>query len=287
MSGEVDSVHKAPTHAEIIDYYDECWLSRFERGHNPESLAAHFGLHDAPGLSSERAKLRTNDLVASLVELPVDRPATILDAGCGVGGTMLALAAKAGSWRVVGVNISASQARFARERAIQAGLAPRVDVLVGDYCEVPLPSGAIDAVVAVESLCHCAQRPRFLRECRRLLRKGGRLVVIDFGRADPSRWNAAARRQYARVKEGFRIFDYYDAPLTEQMVAAGLGPPLQLELTSLVMPDLSRSAARARHGLRASPSSACWRAHFQTCISLHQLCTSGHLRYYAWSAAAS
>ena len=164
------------------DYYLSAW--------HPRHL--HFGLFE-PGDEPVRSESGEGDwLDRSLIHDAVERmieaviaPAGIgagqlvVDAGCGVGGTALRLAATRGC-RVVGLNVSERQMEIARELAAEDGLGHLAEFRHADCSEtLPLPDGSVDAVVTMEAMCHMADRERFLRECARVLKPGGRLVGSD------------------------------------------------------------------------------------------------------------
>ncbi len=163
-------------------YYLSAW--------HPRHL--HFGLFEpgeepmlcGSGEGDWLDRSRLHDAVVRMIDAVV-APAAIgagqlvVDAGCGVGGTALHLAAAKGC-RVLGLNISGRQLGLARELASQDGLEDLVEFRQADCSErLPLPDGSVDAVVTIEAMCHMADRGRFLRECARVLKPGGRLVGLD------------------------------------------------------------------------------------------------------------
>src|SRR5690606_16746364 len=84
--------------------------------------------------------------------------------------------------------LSAAQHDFA-VRHQDAGEARFV---LGDWLENDLPPHSFDAVVAIESTEHMADKPRFFAEAARVLRPGGRLVVCAWLEAEGA--SRAARR---------------------------------------------------------------------------------------------
>jgi SAM-dependent methyltransferase len=96
---------------------------------------------------------------------------TVLDAGCGTGGLLAALARQRPDLALLGVEWSAAAAARARAKSGAAVARGRIESL-------PLASDSIDAAVAADVLCHAAVDPdRALAELRRVLRPGGLLVV--------------------------------------------------------------------------------------------------------------
>lgn len=105
-------------------------------------------------------------------------PSDVLDLGCGTGS--LALLAAGDGHRVTAVDRSARMAERAREKL--AGTDTRV--LVGGAAEPPVPAGAFDVVLVRHVLWALPDPAAALRYWTRLLRPGGRLVLIE------GRWGA-------------------------------------------------------------------------------------------------
>ncbi|NWF63725.1 MAG: methyltransferase domain-containing protein, partial [Chloroflexi bacterium] len=53
----------------------------------------------------------------------------------------------------------------------------------GDFTSVPLPSESLDAIYSVEAVCHAIEPKKYFKEASRLLRKGGKLILVDDYRA--------------------------------------------------------------------------------------------------------
>jgi SAM-dependent methyltransferase len=263
----------------IVDYYDHCWVERLRAGHNSRSIAIHYGLYLSPDDDAQAAKLETNHQIAELASIG-DSPLRVLDAGCGVGGTALDVAARYPSLEIVGVTLSEEQAQLACELAAAAGLCDRVSFAACDYTDTGLPAGSFDVVWAVESLCHAADRRAFLDEVRRLLRAGGRLIVADFFRTDRA-LDDEDKIDYEARCNGFVISDYYDEPLTSVTAERGWRTAQEVPGTQRALPGLDRSAAKADARLRETSAqlTALQRAHLITCTLMHRFCIAGLLEY--------
>ncbi len=98
----------------------------------------------------------------------------LLDVGCGHGAYHAALCAS--GVRIVGVDASLGMVREARRHALDGGLV--VSVAQGSAEAIPLRDGAFDRVLAAHMLYHVPDQARALRELRRVLRPGGRVVLV-------------------------------------------------------------------------------------------------------------
>jgi SAM-dependent methyltransferase len=106
-----------------------------------------------------------------------------LDCGCADGGYTLAML-EHGVQRVVGVDIEPDRVEQARARALELGIGPDKALFkTATAAELPLSSGAFDGVLLNEVLEHVGDEAQTLREVMRVLRPGGRVVVIS-----PNRW---------------------------------------------------------------------------------------------------
>lgn len=103
----------------------------------------------------------------------------VLDAGCGLGGTLASLNDRHRNLALVGLNIDPRQLERARVQ-VKSKEGNRAVWVAGDACRLPFADESFDAVVAVESIFHFPSRRNFLCEARRVLRPGGRLAISDF-----------------------------------------------------------------------------------------------------------
>ena len=95
------------------------------------------------------------------------RPLRIVDVGCGPGNTLRRFA----EWgAVIGLDYSLDALAFARSKGVGR-------VLSGDVTALPLASGSVDCVLALEVIEHCPDDAAALREIARVLRPGGLLAV--------------------------------------------------------------------------------------------------------------
>ena len=127
----------------------------------------------------------------------------ILELGCGTGDALVALArAVGGTGHLTGLDLSPGMLGEASARLRRAGLAERAELLAGDACSIPSADASFDAVLMAFTLdlFDTPEIPRVLAECQRVLRPGGRIVVVSLSRAAPVGWPT---RLYERLHDRF------------------------------------------------------------------------------------
>jgi ubiquinone/menaquinone biosynthesis C-methylase UbiE len=78
------------------------------------------------------------------------------------------------------------------------GTRPWASIDDGDAVELPYPDGAFDAAVSTQVYEYVADIPRALSELRRVLRLGGRALVLDTD-WDSVVWHVADRQRHRRI----------------------------------------------------------------------------------------
>ncbi|NCA68810.1 MAG: class I SAM-dependent methyltransferase [Sphingobacteriia bacterium] len=117
------------------------------------------------------------DLLARQAEMgPGDR---ILDLGFGFADQDIHWMETYRPAHILGLNLTASQVAVARQRVEALGHAERIELREGSATDIPLASGSVDTVLALECAFHFRTRERFFAEALRVLRPGGRLVTAD------------------------------------------------------------------------------------------------------------
>ncbi len=157
-------------------YYDETWFDYRFLWLNKQNLAMHFGYWDGDTRSHSQSLVNMNQLMSERAN--VQEGELVLDAGCGVGGTALWLAEKR-SARSIGISIVPSQVARARRQALTRGLGGQVIFDIQDFISTAFPSETFDVVWAQESVCHSSAKDEFFAEAFRILKPGGRLVMVD------------------------------------------------------------------------------------------------------------
>jgi ubiquinone/menaquinone biosynthesis C-methylase UbiE/DNA-binding transcriptional ArsR family regulator len=173
----------------------------------------------------DEAKVETA-LLGVLGERP---PRNLLDIGTGTGRILQLFAPRIGFG--LGIDLSREMLSVARANLDRISLR-NCQVRLGDMYHLPLPDGSFEAAT-MHNVLHFADDPgAALAEAARVLRPGGRLVVVDFARHELE----FLRREHAHRRLGFT-----DAEMHGWFNIAGLvaEPPVRLAgeaLTVVVWP---------------------------------------------------
>ena len=135
----------------------------------------HYGLFDGRH-DLEKAQEIALDTFAGLGS--IGRDTRVLDAGCGIASSAIYLASKVGC-RVLGIDPVCEQVEYGLRRAAQRGVGGLVTLAAGRVQSLPARSESFDVVLTNEVLCLLHDKEEALREIRRVLRPGGRLVCSD------------------------------------------------------------------------------------------------------------
>ncbi|MCM2278884.1 MAG: methyltransferase domain-containing protein [Oligoflexia bacterium] len=123
------------------------------------------------------AQLRLIEKLVDFSGLPPR--SVVLDVGCGTGGASFWLAEQH-ACEVLGINISPVQLKIAREHLRLKNLDDKVRFARMDASRLRLPASRFDALWAVESVEHLADKAGFLSQAARLLRPGGTLAIASW-----------------------------------------------------------------------------------------------------------
>lgn len=123
--------------------------------------------------------------------------ARLLDAGCGDGALVAAVAAKGAE--VTGVDPDPAMLLAAQKRTSDAGI--KATFTEGRLERLPFPDASFDVVASITVLCFLPDAAVAFREMARVLRPGGRLVLGEL-----SRWSLWAAQRRVRGWLGSRTW---------------------------------------------------------------------------------
>ena len=231
-----------------------------------EKTRAEFARQSAP--LSQSGVFRSESTLERVVRAAgVEAAHSVADVGCGPGIVSLHLARDAR--RVVGIDLTPEMLARARADARVQGIA-NAGFVRGGAEELPLAAGSCERVVTRLALHHLPDPDPALREMKRVLAPGGRLVVADVvASEDPA--EAALHNALERLRDPSHVRMLAKSELLERLGSLGLevrcadewtsprdfeewlaitGSPYRAEPLRTVMSELAERGADAGISLR-------------------------------------
>lgn len=152
----------------------------FWTGYQP-GMRATFAPVGSPAFFAdvEAHRYRLEPDIPEMVRFEDWRGRDVLEAGCGIGTDAMRFAR--GGAAYTGVDLSPTALDLARRRARQEGVAARF--VEASVAELPFPDASFDLVYSNGVIHHTPETAQAIREFHRVLRPGGRAVVMVYHRA--------------------------------------------------------------------------------------------------------
>jgi len=178
-----------------------------------ERAAAYFRLNAARWDEIRKYYVDETEIERAMMALlPAENIGELLDIGTGTGRMLEVYGAAA--TRAVGIDTSRDMLAIARANLDRAGLR-NCQVRLGDMYQLPAPNESFDTVT-VHQVLHYADAPgEVIAEAARVLRPGGRLMIVDF---------APHREERLRTEHEHRRLGFSDKELANWLNRANLVP---------------------------------------------------------------
>ena len=137
----------------------------------------HIGIYRDDAEPIADASRRTVESMADRL-IRSDASTRVLDLGAGYGGSARYLADRFGC-KVTCLNLSETQNALNRTLTVEAGLNELVDVVYGDFENIPEPDDSFDIVWSQDAILHSGNRTRVLDEVSRVLVGDGQFTFTD------------------------------------------------------------------------------------------------------------
>ncbi|MDO9375284.1 MAG: bifunctional demethylmenaquinone methyltransferase/2-methoxy-6-polyprenyl-1,4-benzoquinol methylase UbiE [Ferruginibacter sp.] len=110
------------------------------------------------------------------------RPKKILDVATGTGDMAIMAARILQPERIIGIDISDGMLALGRKKVAKAGLKTHIELLNGDSETISFQDESFDAVTVAFGVRNFQQLEKGLSEIKRVLKPGGKLVVLEFSK---------------------------------------------------------------------------------------------------------
>ena len=203
-----------------------------------KDLTIHFGYYDDLAKKHKDAVMRLNAMLASYAK--IKESDSVIDAGCGYGGSAMWLAENIGC-SVTGITIVSFQAEMGMKSVQHRKLIQKVNLLVEDFSHTKFPNESFDVYWALESIVHADNRHNVLNEAFRLLKPNGRVVIAEYTyRESPILSNV--EKQYMQPWLSGWAMPQLLTPseYIQQLTKAGFKNIKRYDITKNVRPSLKR-----------------------------------------------
>jgi demethylmenaquinone methyltransferase / 2-methoxy-6-polyprenyl-1,4-benzoquinol methylase len=102
-----------------------------------------------------------------------------LDIGCGTGDIALEILRRAPGSKVIGIDPSQGMLVRGHNKVSAAGLADSISLIIGDVLDLRFEDKSFDGAITAFCIRNVTNRKLALREISRVIRSGGRLVVLE------------------------------------------------------------------------------------------------------------
>jgi cyclopropane fatty-acyl-phospholipid synthase-like methyltransferase len=160
----------------IVSYYEECDNAYRDAWGMDQNMQLNLGIWNKDTKKLSEALVNLNNEMMQVANLT--KQDHVLDAGCGVGGTLIHFAKKVGCTGI-GITLTPHQAEKANENAKKEGVNHLVSFQVMDYCDTSFEDESFTLITGMESICYAEPKMAFLKEAKRLLKNGGRIAIAD------------------------------------------------------------------------------------------------------------
>jgi len=164
----------------VLSEYDEAQY-RIGVGDYGQIIEANSGFEEQGRLDIRVEGLAKDRVVATLrgAQISVPKDAVVIDLCCGTGYVARSLIESGLTSTVIGVDIAGGQLAILR-KAVEDHAVLRGGILIvqANTMELPIADGAVDLIVGNSFLHHFPDVGAALKEIRRVLKPGGRFVVL-------------------------------------------------------------------------------------------------------------
>jgi demethylmenaquinone methyltransferase/2-methoxy-6-polyprenyl-1,4-benzoquinol methylase len=115
-------------------------------------------------------------------ELAGGKPQTILDVATGTADMAIMMAKYLAPKKITGIDISTGMLEIGKQKIRKLNRTEQIDLQPGDSEAIPFPDNQFDAITVAFGVRNFENLEKGLQEMHRVLKPGGRLVILEFSR---------------------------------------------------------------------------------------------------------
>lgn len=154
----------------VLNHYEHSMYDQLIREYTDGGDFHNFGYWRE---GTENIKQAQENLMELLLGALPEKRGRVLDVACGKGATTRHLLKYFPAEQITGIELGAKPLETARQNA------PGCTFLQMDATELDFPDGSFDVIICIEAAFHFDTRKKFIERARRVLRKGGHLLMTD------------------------------------------------------------------------------------------------------------
>lgn len=220
------------------DYYDSGDADEFYfRIWGGEDI--HVGMYQSEEESIFDASRRTVETMAKHIS-HIPKGSRVLDVGAGYGGAARFLAREF-DFHVTCLNLSTVQNRRNREMNREAGLEDRIEVVDGNFEELPFANESFALIWCQDSILHSSRKKRVFEEINRVMKPGAEFIFTDPMQqpgADPVLLEPVLRRIHLESMGSIEQYRQFADELGWKTVNIEPGPECLVQHYSSVLKNL-------------------------------------------------
>jgi len=182
--------------------YDD-WSIILEHFWGPHIHHGHYG---KTGLEAKKLQVAQEDMIDLLLKqakFEGSPSSKMLDVGCGLGGSTRYISKKY-KCHATGITLSSFQVKRATELSVAQNLGNLCHFQTADALYMPFDDNSFDLVWSLESGEHMPDKEKFISECVRVLKPGGKLIVATWCHRE-SPLNGAESKLLTRIYRAWAL----------------------------------------------------------------------------------
>jgi ubiquinone/menaquinone biosynthesis C-methylase UbiE len=179
----------------IQDYYDNIWMNEIKINQKYMDVGYHYGFYDKGFITYYDAAQNMNNYIGTLLGLSNEESLKILDVGCGVAATSRYLAKRYPNCHFTGISLGTEEIKLAQKRQKEQQI-ENVIFFPRNYTNTRFQNNSFNNAFAIESIVYAVNKKDVITEISRVLKHGGKFVIIDaFLKVNPP-WNPFLNNLY-------------------------------------------------------------------------------------------